>query len=121
SQAEDSELGKEWKGFILTVTKMSVPLEESLLPSQLTRMHEVLEKEKKRRMVLKDCSSTSLDEEGSPNRNYSSILTAMPACFHAVSRQEAIEMLGKNPSYGNLILRPGSNSKNFAVTTRQVL
>uniref|UniRef100_A0A8C6YYV5 Signal transducing adaptor family member 1 n=1 Tax=Nothoprocta perdicaria TaxID=30464 RepID=A0A8C6YYV5_NOTPE len=118
SQAEDSELGKEWKGFILTVTKMSVPLDESLSPSQLMRMHEVLEKEKKRRMVLNDHSSASADEESSPPRNYSSILTAMPACFHAVSRQGAIEMLEKNPSYGNLILRPGSSSKNFAVTIR---
>ncbi|NXA56430.1 STAP1 protein, partial [Nothocercus julius] len=120
-KAEDNELGKEWKGFILTVTKMSVPLDESLSPNQLTRMQEVLEKEKKRRMMLNDHSSTSLDKESSPSRNCSSILTAMPACFHAVSRQEAIEMLEKNPSYGNLILRPGSNSKNFAVTIRQVL
>ncbi|NWY05725.1 STAP1 protein, partial [Nothoprocta ornata] len=120
-KAEDSELGKEWKGFILTVTKMSVPLDESLSPSQLMRMHEVLEKEKKRRMVLNDHSSASADEESSPHRNYSSILTAMPACFHAVSRQGAIEMLEKNPSYGNLILRPGSSSKSFAVTIRHVL
>ncbi|KAM8808208.1 signal-transducing adaptor protein 1 [Eudromia elegans] len=120
-KAEDSELGKEWKGFILTVTKMSVPLDESLSPSQLRRMYEVLEKEKKRRMMLNDHSGTSLEEESSPSRNYSSILTAMPACFHAISRQEAIEMLEKNPSYGNLILRPGSNSKNFAVTIRRVL
>ncbi|NWJ01289.1 STAP1 protein, partial [Crypturellus undulatus] len=120
-KAEESELGKEWKGFILTVTKMSVPLDESFSPSQLMRMHEVLEKEKKRRMMLNDCSSTSLEEDSSPSRNYSSILTAMPACFHAVSRQEAIEMLEKNSSYGNLILRPGSNNKNFAVTIRQVL
>ncbi|NWI17489.1 STAP1 protein, partial [Crypturellus soui] len=120
-KAEESELGKEWKGFILTVTKMSVPLDESFSPSQLRRMHEVLEKEKKRRMMLNDCSSTSLEEDSSPSRNYSSILTAMPACFHAVSRQEATEMLEKNPSSGNLILRPGSNHKNFAVTIRQVL
>ncbi|NXC13675.1 STAP1 protein, partial [Corythaeola cristata] len=116
-KANDCECGKEWKGFILTVTKMSVPPDESLLPEQLTRMHEVLEKEKKRRIMLKNCSSTSMHRRSSP----SSTLTTMPACFHAVSRQEATEMLEKNPSCGNLILRPGSDGKNYAVTIRHKL
>ncbi|XP_010303264.1 signal-transducing adaptor protein 1 [Balearica regulorum gibbericeps] len=116
-KANDCECGKEWKGFILTVTKLSVPPDESLLPGQLTRMHEVLEKEKKRRIMLNNCSSTSLNRKSPP----SSTLTAMPACFYAVSRQEAIQMLEKNPSCGNLILRPGSDSKNYAVTIRHKL
>ncbi|KFZ55513.1 Signal-transducing adaptor protein 1, partial [Podiceps cristatus] len=116
-KAKDCECGKEWKGFILTATKLSVPPDESLLPGQLTRMHEVLEKEKKRRIKLYDCSSASLIRKSSP----SSTLTTMPACFYAVSRQEAIEMLEKNPSCGNLILRPGSNSQNYAITVRQEL
>ncbi|KFV87640.1 Signal-transducing adaptor protein 1, partial [Struthio camelus australis] len=120
-KVEDCELGKEWKGFILTVTKMSVPPEESLLPGQFMRMHEVLEKEKKRRIMLNDSSSASLNEESPPSSNYSSTLTTMPACFYAVSRQKAVEMLEKNPSWGNLILRPGSDSKNYAITVRQVL
>ncbi|NWS72320.1 STAP1 protein, partial [Crotophaga sulcirostris] len=115
-KADDCECGKEWRGFILTVTKLSVPLDESLLPGQLTRMHEVLEKEKKR-ITLNSGSSTPLNRRSPP----SSTLTTMPACFYAVSRQEAMEMLEKNPSYGNLILRPGSDSKNYAVTTRQEL
>ncbi|XP_068797230.1 signal-transducing adaptor protein 1 isoform X2 [Struthio camelus] len=120
-KVEDCELGKEWKGFILTVTKMSVPPEESLLPGQFMRMHEVLEKEKKRKIMLNDSSSASLNEESPPSSNYSSTLTTMPACFYAVSRQKAVEMLEKNPSWGNLILRPGSDSKNYAITVRQVL
>ncbi|NXI58155.1 STAP1 protein, partial [Chloroceryle aenea] len=115
-KANDCECGKEWKGFILTVTKLSVPPDESLLPRQLTRMHEVLEKEKQRRIMLKNCSSTSSNRK-SP---LSSTLT-MPACFYAVSRQEATGMLEKNPSWGNLILRPGSDSKNYAITVRQEL
>ncbi|NXV77433.1 STAP1 protein, partial [Atlantisia rogersi] len=115
-KADDFECGKEWKGFILTVTKLSVPADESLLPGQLTRMHEVLEKEKKRRIVL-NCSSEPLNRESPP----SSTLTAMPACFYAVSRQEATEMLERNPSCGNLILRPGSDSKNYAITVRHKL
>ncbi|KFQ38283.1 Signal-transducing adaptor protein 1, partial [Mesitornis unicolor] len=116
-KATDCEHGREWKGFILTVTKLSVPPDESLLPEQLTRMQEVLEKEKKRRIMLNDCSSTSLSSKSPP----SSTLATMPACFYAVSRQKAIEMLEKNPSCGNLILRPGSDSKNYAITVRQEL
>ncbi|NXG85340.1 STAP1 protein, partial [Stercorarius parasiticus] len=116
-KANDYEGGKEWKGFILTVTKLSVPPDESLLPEQLRRMHEMLEKEKKRRITLNNCSSTSLNRKSPP----SSTLTAMPACFYAVSRQEAIEMLEKNPSCGNLILRPGSDSKNYAITIQYKL
>ncbi|KAM6361611.1 signal-transducing adaptor protein 1 [Alca torda] len=116
-KANDYEGGKEWKGFILTVTKLSVPPDESLLPEQLKRMHEVLEKEKKRRITLNNCSSASLNRKSPP----SSTMTAMPACFYAVSRQEAIEMLEKNPSCGNLILRPGSDSKNYAITIQYKL
>ncbi|XP_074677377.1 signal-transducing adaptor protein 1 [Strix aluco] len=115
-KANDSECGKEWKGFILTVTKLSVPPDESLLPGQLRRMHEVLEKEKKRIMCNK-CPSASLNRNSPP----SSTLTTLPTCFYAVSRQEAIEMLEKNPSCGNLILRPGSDSKNYAITIRHEL
>ncbi|CAN0066612.1 unnamed protein product [Bubo scandiacus] len=115
-KANDCECGKEWKGFILTVTKLSVPPDESLLPGQLRRMHEVLEKEKKR-IMCNNCPSTSLNRKSPP----SSTLTTLPTCFYAVSRQEAIEMLEKNPSCGNLILRPGSDSKNYAITIRHEL
>ncbi|XP_029869155.1 signal-transducing adaptor protein 1 [Aquila chrysaetos chrysaetos] len=116
-KANDCECGKEWKGFILTVTKLSVPPDESLLPGQVTRMHEVLEKEKKRRIMLNNCSSASLNSKSPP----SSTLTTMPACFYAVSWQKATEMLEKNPSCGNLILRPSSDSKNYAITIRHEL
>ncbi|XP_074889483.1 signal-transducing adaptor protein 1 [Buteo buteo] len=116
-KANDCECGKEWKGFILTVTKLSVPPDESLLPGQLTRMHEVLEKEKKRRIMLNNHSSASLNSKSPP----SSTLNTMPACFYAVSWQEAKEMLEKNPSCGNLILRPSSDSKNYAITIRHEL
>uniref|UniRef100_A0A663MSK8 Signal transducing adaptor family member 1 n=1 Tax=Athene cunicularia TaxID=194338 RepID=A0A663MSK8_ATHCN len=92
--------------------QLSVPPHESLLPGQLRRMHEVLEKEKKR-IMCNNCPSTSLSRKSPP----SSTLTTMPTCFYAVSRQEAIEMLEKNPSCGNLILRPGSDSKNYVDST----
>lgn len=120
-KADNCEHGKEWKGFILTVTKLSVPLDESLSLEQLTRIHEVLDKEKKRRVMLTDCSSTTQNKESLSSKDYSSTVTAMPACFYAVSRKEAIEMLENNPLCGNLILRPGSDSKNYAITVRQML
>ncbi|NXC38648.1 STAP1 protein, partial [Penelope pileata] len=120
-KADNCEYGKEWKSFILTVTKLSVPLEESLSPGQLTRMHDVLDKEKQRRTTLDDCSSTSQNKESLSSKDCSSTVTAMPACFYAVSRKEATEMLEKNPWCGNLILRPGSDSKNYAITVRHAL
>uniref|UniRef100_A0A8C0F321 Signal transducing adaptor family member 1 n=1 Tax=Bubo bubo TaxID=30461 RepID=A0A8C0F321_BUBBB len=111
--ANDCECGKEWKGFILTVTKLSVPPDESLLPGQLRRMHEVLEKEKKRIMLQRIAMPEKLFRKPHVGLLY--------LCFYAVSRQEAIEMLEKNPSCGNLILRPGSDSKNYAITIRHEL
>ncbi|OXB60364.1 hypothetical protein ASZ78_013157 [Callipepla squamata] len=101
--------------------KLSVPADESLSPEQLTRIQEVLDKEKKRRIMLDDCSSTSQNKESLSSEDYSSIVTAMPACFYAVSRKEATEMLENNPLCGNLLLRPGSDSKNYAITVRHVL
>uniref|UniRef100_A0A8C8AX23 Signal transducing adaptor family member 1 n=1 Tax=Otus sunia TaxID=257818 RepID=A0A8C8AX23_9STRI len=96
--------------------QLSVPPDESLLPEQLRRMHEVLEKEKKR-IMCNNCPSASLNRK---------TLTELynpktKECFYAVSRQEATEMLEKNPSCGNLILRPGSDSKNYAITIRHEL
>uniref|UniRef100_A0A8C4KFK5 Signal transducing adaptor family member 1 n=1 Tax=Dromaius novaehollandiae TaxID=8790 RepID=A0A8C4KFK5_DRONO len=67
---------------------MSVPLDDSLSPGQVMKKHEVLEKDKKRRMALNDCPSAPLNEESPPSRGYSSTLTAMP-----------------NSSCGNLILK----------------
>uniref|UniRef100_A0A674ITT8 Signal transducing adaptor family member 1 n=1 Tax=Terrapene triunguis TaxID=2587831 RepID=A0A674ITT8_9SAUR len=119
SQVEDYDSGEEWKGFILTVTQLSVPMCISLLPGQLIKLHDVLEKEKKRRTAMEQSPSASLSTEKTNNGDDVNLLSTMPECFYAVSRQKAIEMLEKNPSWGNLILRPGSDSKNYSVTIRQ--
>ncbi|KAH1170446.1 signal-transducing adaptor protein 1 isoform X1 [Mauremys mutica] len=119
-KVEDYDSGEEWKGFILTVTQLSVPVCISLLPGQLIKLHDVLEKEKKRRTAMEESPSASLSTEETNNGDVN-ILSTMPECFYAVSRQKAIEMLEKNPSWGNLILRPGSDSKNYSVTIRQVI
>ncbi|XP_067413456.1 signal-transducing adaptor protein 1 [Emydura macquarii macquarii] len=119
-KVEGHESGEEWKGFILTVTQLSVPACVSLLPGQVRRLHEVLEKEKKRRTETEQSPRASVSKEKSHSGDYINTLNTMPECFYAVSRPEAIEMLEKNPSWGNLILRPGRDSQNYSITIRQV-
>ncbi|ELR58427.1 hypothetical protein E5288_WYG008377 [Bos mutus] len=116
---ENTESGEEWRGFILTVTELSVPLHVSLLPGQVIRLHEVLEKEKKRRIETERTPSSSPEKGKQPVEDYEDVLNPMPACFYSVSRKEATEMLEKNPSMGNMILRPGSDSRNYSITIRQ--
>ncbi|XP_043826791.1 signal-transducing adaptor protein 1 isoform X1 [Dromiciops gliroides] len=118
-KTENTESGEEWRGFILTITEMSVPQHVSLLPGQMIRLHEVLEREKKRRIEIEGPPSIPLRKEKQPTEEYMDILNAMPACFYSVSRKEATEMLEKNPSSGNMILRPGSDNRNYSITIRQ--
>ncbi|XP_054422706.1 signal-transducing adaptor protein 1 [Pteronotus mesoamericanus] len=118
-KTENTESGEEWRGFILTVTELSVPEHVPLLPGQVFRLHEVLEREKKRRIETEQLPSTSLEKERELSDDYVDVLNPMPACFYTVSRKEATEMLEKNPSLGNMILRPGSDNRNFSITIRQ--
>ncbi|KAF3825159.1 hypothetical protein GH733_005793, partial [Mirounga leonina] len=98
--------------------KLSVPLHVSLLPGQVIRLHEVLEREKKRRIEIERTPSSAMEKK-EPIEDYADVLSPMPACFYTVSRKEATEMLEKNPSLGNMILRPGSDSKSYSITIRQ--
>ncbi|XP_017527018.1 signal-transducing adaptor protein 1 isoform X3 [Manis javanica] len=116
---ENTESGEEWRRFILTVTELSVPQHVSLLPGQVIRLHEILEREKKRRTETEQMLSSSMEKEKEPIEDYVDVLNPMPACFYTVSRKEATEMLEKNPSLGNMILRPGSDSRNYSITIRQ--
>ncbi|XP_017454670.1 signal-transducing adaptor protein 1 isoform X2 [Rattus norvegicus] len=116
---ENTESGEEWRGFILTVTELSVPQHVSLLPGQVIRLHEVLEREKKRRTETDQLPVMPVEKEKEPIQGYADALNPLPECFYAVSRKEATEMLEKNPSLGNMILRPGSDSKNYSITIRQ--
>ncbi|XP_074848164.1 signal-transducing adaptor protein 1 [Carettochelys insculpta] len=120
-KVEDYNNGEEWKSLILTVTQLSVPACTSLLPRQVIRLNEVLEKEKKRRAAIEQPPNASSRKEKPSDEAHVNTLNHMPECFYTVSRQEATEMLEKNPSWGNLILRPGSDSKKYAVTIRQVI
>ncbi|EHB03332.1 Signal-transducing adaptor protein 1, partial [Heterocephalus glaber] len=118
-KTENTESGEEWRGFILTVKELSVPQHLSLLPGQVIRLHEVLEKEKKRRSEIEQLPGTSVEKQKESIEEHVDALNPMPACFYIVSRKEATEMLEKNPSLGNMILRPGSDSRNYSITIRQ--
>ncbi|XP_053317675.1 signal-transducing adaptor protein 1 [Spea bombifrons] len=109
--AEDAEF---WKGFILTVVELSVPKCLNLLPGQLIRLQEVLEKQRHLRTAYEDLGSP-LHSPDASSESYQDVIP-MPLCFHNVSRTEAADMLLKMRSNGNLILRPGADSKNYAVT-----
>ncbi|XP_051963851.1 signal-transducing adaptor protein 1-like isoform X2 [Xyrauchen texanus] len=100
-----------WKGFILSVSKLSVPSSLNLLPGQIQMMKETIEKEKKRQQPP---TAPSL-----LNNIYLPVLPDMPACYHDVSRVEAELLLERNANRGNLLLRPGQDGASFAVTTRQ--
>lgn len=117
-KTENTESGEEWRGFILTVTELSVPQHVSLLPGQVIRLREVLERERKRRIETEQTPSSAVEKK-EPTGDYADVLSPMPACFYTVSRKEATEMLEKNPSLGNMILRPGSDSKSYSITIRQ--
>ncbi|KAM4710313.1 signal-transducing adaptor protein 1 isoform 2-T2 [Discoglossus pictus] len=117
-KTENAEDAEEWKGFILTVVELSVPNCLALLPGQVIRLKEVLEKETTRK-----ATQTSIQHLPPPSldlncETYEDV-GRMPLCFHKVTRQEAADMLMKMSSCGNLILRPGADSKNFAVTIRE--
>ncbi|XP_063096468.1 signal-transducing adaptor protein 1 isoform X2 [Cavia porcellus] len=117
-KTENTESGEEWRGFLLTVKELSVPQHVSLLPGQVIRLHEVLEKEKKRRSEIQQLPVTSMGKVKEPEE-YVNTFNPMPVCFYIVSRKEATELLERNPSLGNMILRPGSNSRNYSITIRQ--
>ncbi|KAL4634731.1 signal-transducing adaptor protein 2 [Arapaima gigas] len=97
-----------WKGYIYAVTELSLPSSLNLLPGQLCFLREVVEKERQRRKA--------------PTSNvYLSLLGDMPSCYRKVSRTEAMMLLSRHPTSGNMLLRPGSNDSYLAITTYQYL
>ncbi|XP_066430387.1 signal-transducing adaptor protein 1 isoform X2 [Eleutherodactylus coqui] len=115
-KTETAEDAEEWKGFILTVSQLSVPTSLTLLPGQIIRLKEVLENESSRR------ASESFEETIPSPCTPSPVLPSTyedVMCFYNVTRQQASEMLIKDENFGNLILRPGADCKNYAVTIRE--
>ncbi|XP_068599495.1 signal-transducing adaptor protein 1-like [Brachionichthys hirsutus] len=104
--APSTEARELWKGFIHSVTKLSVPSSLNLLPGQVHVLKEAVDSEKERM------------KKSSP---YVSLLADMPACYHSVSRLEAELLLEREANRGNMLLRPGKGGQYFSITAREEL
>ncbi|CAK6955199.1 signal-transducing adaptor protein 2-like [Scomber scombrus] len=110
--APNAEARELWKGFIHSVTELSVPSSLNLLPGQIHMLKETVEREKERINNVPPPAVTNNDP-------YVTLHADMPACFYSMSRLEAELLLEREAKRGNLLLRPGSTGYSFAITTRQ--
>ncbi|XP_043103525.1 signal-transducing adaptor protein 2b [Puntigrus tetrazona] len=110
--APSLEARELWKGFMLSVSKLTVPASLNLLPGQIHMMKEIIEKEKIRQRLLSIPPSPCSD-------NYVIVQPDMPSCYHNVTRVEAEYLLQRNRKHGSLLLRPGHDGTSFALTTYQ--
>ncbi|XP_018525698.1 signal-transducing adaptor protein 2 [Lates calcarifer] len=108
--APNAEARELWKGYIHSVSELSVPSSLNLLPGQIHMLLEAVEKEKDRKKNVPPPVTSN---------PYVRLQADMPACYHPVSRLEAELLLEKEAKRGNLLLRPGRDGNSFAVTTRQ--
>lgn len=111
--APSLEARELWKGFMLSVSKLSVPNSLNLLPGQIHMMKEIIEKEKIRQRLLSSLPPPSCSD------TYVTVQADMPSCYHNVTRVEAEYLLERNAHRGSLLLRPGQDGTSFALTTRQ--
>ncbi|XP_069378407.1 signal-transducing adaptor protein 2-like [Paralichthys olivaceus] len=109
--APNTEARELWKGYILSVSQLSVPSSLNLLPGQFHMLQEAVEKEKERLKCVAPPEVTS--------NYYINLEVELPPCYHSVSRLEAELLLEKECKRGNLLMRPGSDGNSFAITTRQ--
>ncbi|XP_061154049.1 signal-transducing adaptor protein 1-like isoform X1 [Syngnathus typhle] len=107
--APNAEARELWKGYIQSVSQLSVPSKLNLLPGQMVRLEEVVKKEKERVRNAQQCSPTK-DMESAKE---------MPDCFHPVSRVEAEVLLERQANRGNMLLRPNRDCTGFAISTRE--
>lgn len=129
---DNQEVCEEWRGYILTVVKREIPSSLDLLPGKMLGLMDALAQEKKRvasagpNPPLPPRPSFLTPPSGSPpttappqNKAEPTNSQAMPSCFFSVSRQEAEQMLEKNPEFGNIILRPSTRTNSYGLTLRQ--
>ncbi|CAB1413196.1 unnamed protein product [Pleuronectes platessa] len=109
--APNTEARELWKGYILSVSELSVPSSLNLLPGQLHMLQEAVENERERLKCVAPPQDTS--------NGYVNAQVELPLCYHRVSRLEAELLLEKECKRGNLLMRPGSDGNSFAITTRQ--
>ncbi|XP_076009552.1 signal-transducing adaptor protein 1-like isoform X2 [Genypterus blacodes] len=116
--APNPEARELWKGFIHSVTELSIPSSLNLLPGQVHMLKEAIEKETER---VNPSSSSYLPPPVPGRKPNISVQDDLPACFFNVSRQEAELLLERETQRGNLLLRHSKDGVNFAVSTRQDL
>ncbi|XP_058494644.1 signal-transducing adaptor protein 1-like [Solea solea] len=109
--APNAEARELWKGYIFSVSKLSVPSSLNLLPGQFHMLKEAVDLEKERQKKAPQHVITS--------RSFDSSDADLPSCYHSVSRLEAELLLEKESKKGNLLLRPGGAGNSFSITTRQ--
>ncbi|XP_027865339.1 signal-transducing adaptor protein 1-like isoform X1 [Xiphophorus couchianus] len=111
---DNPDAGEEWRGYIMTLVNKEIPSDLHMLPGQKMKLEEMLAQEKKRNPQLQRPALPPrpgfLQTKDTPD---------MPACFFDVTRQEAEKLLSENPENGNIILRPSTMPKNYALTLRQ--
>ncbi|XP_059494456.1 signal-transducing adaptor protein 1-like isoform X2 [Stegostoma tigrinum] len=118
-KADSLESREQWKGFIHTVAKLEIPSLD-LLPGQFHRLKEVLEEEIKQRRKSTPPPLPARPATPDPGDSYDDV-ESQPRCYYKISRVEAEIMLERNMENGNFLMRPGSDNKSIAITTRQML
>ncbi|XP_060702231.1 signal-transducing adaptor protein 1-like isoform X2 [Hemiscyllium ocellatum] len=118
-KTDSLESREQWKGFIHTVAKLEIP-KLDLLPGQFHRLKEVLEEEIKQRRKSTPPPLPARPVTPDPVQDVYDDVENLPSCYYKISRVEAEVMLEKNVENGNFLMRPGSDKKSIAITTRQM-
>ncbi|XP_072449929.1 signal-transducing adaptor protein 1-like isoform X2 [Chiloscyllium punctatum] len=118
-KTDSLESREQWKGFIHTVAKLEIP-KLDLLPGQFHRLNEVLEEEIKQRRKSTPPPLPARPVTPDPVQDVYDDVENLPSCYYKISRVEAEVMLEKNMENGNFLMRPGSDNKSIAITTRQM-
>ncbi|XP_061413786.1 signal-transducing adaptor protein 1-like [Lethenteron reissneri] len=134
----DTETMEMWKAYILAVTEYIIPRDITLLPGQMQQLREIIEREKDRQ-GWSEPNECPMPPQPPDHRILhpdalqiprASVLTpvlvqgpalhnnklSFPSCYYDVSRDKAEQMLQEHPDWGNLLLRPGSNQTDYAVS-----
>ncbi|XP_078479707.1 signal-transducing adaptor protein 1-like isoform X5 [Lampetra planeri] len=118
--------------------KYIIPRDITLLPGQMQQLREIIEREKDRqgwpepnecpmppqppdhRILHPDALQIPRASVLTPAPVQGPVLhnntLSFPSCYYDVSRDKAEQMLQEHPDWGNLLLRPGSNQTDYAVS-----
>uniref|UniRef100_UPI00358F474D signal-transducing adaptor protein 1-like n=1 Tax=Myxine glutinosa TaxID=7769 RepID=UPI00358F474D len=119
-----------WQAIIYAVSQMLIPQHLGLLPGQLIWLQDVIDKERKRRLLIQnppdllDFSTFSPVEQplstNEPNTNtyLSTDELKYPECFYDVMREEAERRLQSKMS-GTFLLRPTGDGEHVCMSVKR--